>query len=164
MAYEDGERTTAHLIDEQSHGAYPLSHRTITIGRDGSSVIRLKDPGVSRYHADIRAEADGYVLHPLGSSGTYVNGERISAPRLLDEGDRIEIGGMSLRFTRAPLPDDVHPADAEWELDDPQAMRATLMHEAVAAGGGVVAAGPSRLWILAVVAILLAIVGYVVFV
>jgi pSer/pThr/pTyr-binding forkhead associated (FHA) protein len=160
----DAEAHAAHLIDEAAQGAYPLSQRTITIGRDTSSVIRLKDPRVSRYHADIRAEAGVYVLHPLGASGTYVNHERITAPRVLEEGDRIEIGGTALRFTRAPLPDEVHPADAEWELNDPQAMRATLLHGAVTAREDAVPEGPSRLWLLAAAAVLLAIVGYLVFI
>ena len=160
MAYP-GDEAAAHLIDEGSRGAYPLAHRAITIGRDTSSVIRLKDPGVSRYHADIRAENGAYVLYPLGSSGTFVNSERIAAPRALAEGDRIEIGGLSLRFTRAPLPDDVHPADAEWELNDPQAMRATLMHEVVPPGAAV-SDRPSRFWILVALAVLLAVAGYAV--
>lgn len=154
----------AHLVDDEVSGAYQLSHRTITIGRDTSSVIRLKDPRVSRFHADIRAEAGVFVLYPLGSGGTYVNAERLTAPRVLQEGDRIEIGDTVLRFTRQALPDDVHPADAELELNDPQAMRATLLHGTVNGGERGAKEGRSRLWLLAAAAVGLAILGYIIFV
>ena len=156
--------TSAQLIDEDARGAYPLSHHTTTIGRDISSVIRLKDPRVSRFHADIRIEAGTYVLYPMGASGTQVNGERATAPHVLVEGDRISIAGASFRFTRRPLPSDVHPADSELELDDPQATRATLLHAVATTGERPAADRPSRLWLLAAAAIGLAIIGYIVFV
>ena len=152
----------AHLIDERARGAYPLTHRTTTIGRDVSSVIRLKDPRVSRFHADIRMEADSWVLYPMGASGTVVNGQRVAAPHALREGDRVTIGGASFRFTQAPLPSDVQAAEAVLELNDPQAMRATLLHQAVTTGEHPTPEAPSRLWLLAIVAVALAIIGWMV--
>lgn len=157
LASPDG----AHLIDERARGAYPLTHRTTTIGRDISSVVRLKDPRVSRFHADIRMEAHSWVLYPMGASGTVVNGQRIAAPHVLREGDRVTIGGSSFRFTQSPLPPDVQAAESVLELNDPQAMRATLLHAVVNTGEHPAAEGPSRLWILAVVAIALAVLGWI---
>ena len=151
----------AHLIDERARGAYPLTHRTTTIGRDVSSVVRLKDPRVSRFHADIRMEAGSWVLYPMGASGTVVNGQRISAPHVLCEDDRVSIGGSSFRFTKSPLPADVQAAESVLELNDPQAMRATLLHGVVTTGERPTAEGPSRLWLLALVAIALAILGWI---
>ena len=156
----DAGTTTAHLIDEGARGAYPLTHRTTTIGRDVSSVVRLKDPRVSRFHADIRMEAESWVLYPMGASGTVINGQRISTPHVLREGDRVTIGGSSFRFTRAPLPADVQAAEAVLDLNDPQAMRATLLHGAVTTGEHPVDEGPSRLWLLAVIAVALAVIGW----
>lgn len=153
---------TAHLIDEDRSGAYPLSAQAITIGRDTSSVIRIRNPRVSRFHADVRAEAGVHVLYPFGAGATRVNGKRIRAPHVLEEGDRIDIGGTVLRFTRAPLPGDVHPADAEWELNDSQAMRATLLHGAVTSGERPVPRRSPPLWLLVTAAVLLAAIGYLV--
>ena len=159
-APEQAGAAAAHLIDEGERGAYPLTHRTTTIGRDVSSVVRLKDPRVSRFHADIRMEAGSWVLYPMGASGTVVNGQRISTPHVLREGDRLTIGGASFRFTRASLPADVQAAESVLELNDPQAMRATLLHGAVTTGEHPAAEGPSRLWLLAIVAVALAIIGW----
>ena len=41
------------------------------------------------------------MLHPMGSSGTRLNGQRVNAPTLLEEGDDIEVAYTVIRFTRA---------------------------------------------------------------
>ncbi len=97
----------AHLIDDRWGVAYPLTRTSTAIGRDPSNVIVLRDPTASRFHAEIRREAGGYALHSMGSTGTHLNGEAFSAPRLLHEGDRIDIAFSGLRFTEQPLPRDV---------------------------------------------------------
>ena len=44
------------------------------VGKDESCLIRLSDPGVSRYHAHIRNAGGAIQIEDLGSSnGTYVN-------------------------------------------------------------------------------------------
>jgi len=50
---------------------------------------------ISRIHADIRLEADGYYLEDMGSAnGTYVNGQRLlhGNRHLLTHGDRFCLG------------------------------------------------------------------------
>jgi pSer/pThr/pTyr-binding forkhead associated (FHA) protein len=72
-----------------------------TIGRAGCDVI-LSDPDVSRRHAAIHEAGDGVSIEDLGSTnGTYVNGERIDAPRPLRDGDEVKIGSTVWRL-RAP--------------------------------------------------------------
>ena len=67
------------------------------IGRDASCLIVLVGSRVSRRHARVDVSATAAVLHDLGSkNGTAVNGERVSSPRPLHDGDVIEIGGTSL--------------------------------------------------------------------
>jgi predicted component of type VI protein secretion system len=69
-----------------------------TIGRAGCDVI-LSDPDVSRRHAAIREAGDGVSIEDLGSTnGTYVNGERIDAPRPLRDGDEVKIGSTVWRL------------------------------------------------------------------
>ncbi len=69
-----------------------------TIGRTKENLIRVDEPAVSRGHAQISLTNDGYLLRDLGSeNGTFVNGERIDT-RLLEEGDRIQIGTVRFVF------------------------------------------------------------------
>jgi FHA domain len=74
-----------------------------TIGREGCD-ITLVDPDVSRRHAAIRIAASEVTIEDLGSTnGTLVNGERITEPRTLRDGDEVRIGSAIWRL-RAPAP------------------------------------------------------------
>lgn len=119
-----------HLVDERARRAYPVSRKSVTIGRDALSSIFVGDPQVSRFHADIRAEAGAFVLYAMGSAGTRVNGQRVSVPRVLEEGDRLEIGDTSFRFTQQPLAAGVRVVDAADEVDPALTQRATSSHPA----------------------------------
>ncbi|HYD55081.1 MAG TPA: FHA domain-containing protein, partial [Gemmatimonadaceae bacterium] len=102
----------AWLIDRQAGLGYALAADQVGIGRDPSNAVALRAPTVSRFHATIRREAGGLVLHPAGSSGTRLNGARVGTPSMLAEGDEIEIAGTVLRVQRGPLPEDIRPAPA----------------------------------------------------
>ncbi|HET9465222.1 MAG TPA: FHA domain-containing protein, partial [Gemmatimonadales bacterium] len=78
---------------EYTVGAGPL-----TFGRDAGSDIVVAGHEVSRQHAEIRNEADGYLLLDLSVNGTYVNGERIGKTHLLARADVIRIGNDEFRF------------------------------------------------------------------
>lgn len=116
----DADTSPAFLVDERAHSAYPLTRRSVSIGRDVGSAITVRDPQVSRFHADVRTEAGSYVLYSMGSAGTRVNGHGVAAPKVLEPGDRVEIGGTTLVFTRGALPGGVkvtvtdHPEEGEW--------------------------------------------------
>jgi pSer/pThr/pTyr-binding forkhead associated (FHA) protein len=86
------------LVDDQAGVAHPLGPSTL-IGRDASNAIILRDPTASRFHADVRTEAGGFVLRSLGASGTRLNRQLMETPTLLAEGDRIEVAFAVLRFT-----------------------------------------------------------------
>jgi pSer/pThr/pTyr-binding forkhead associated (FHA) protein len=115
----------AHLINELERKAYALAKRTVTIGRDAASIVHLRDPSVSRFHADVRAEAGEYVLYSMGSAGTRINGHRVSTPQVLQEGDRLTIGDTELRFSRGPLPPGTDVTEGASEVDVAQARRPT---------------------------------------
>jgi hypothetical protein len=91
-------RTSAWLIDERWAKAYPLGE-DVTIGRGSDNTIILRDPAVSRLHAEVKKEAGNFVLHAHGSSGTNVNGIRVGGEHELHEGDIVEIAFSKLRFT-----------------------------------------------------------------
>ena len=104
---ENSRPPRAHLIDARDHVAYPLDRLSTNIGRSTANVIRVKDPTASRFHAQVRREAGGFALHSIGSSGTRINGRRVGAPQLLEDGDEIEIAYTTLRYTRATPPEGV---------------------------------------------------------
>ena len=89
---------------------YPLSKRTLVVGRDESVPVQLKDELVSRKHIQIRfEEQDGvgrYVLLDMKSAnGTLVNGRQISDELLLENNDIIELGKSKLMFSESDFPD-----------------------------------------------------------
>jgi pSer/pThr/pTyr-binding forkhead associated (FHA) protein len=88
----------AWLIDQRWAKAYPLADLT-TIGRGAECTIMLRDPAVSRRHAEIDREGEAYVLRAMGSAGTMLNGVRVATECVLQEGDLIEIAFTTLRFT-----------------------------------------------------------------
>ncbi len=68
------------------------------LGRSRGCDLRIGGGDASRRHAEIRGDADGFLLRDLGSTnGTLLNGERISEHRLAP-GDRIEIGTSMITF------------------------------------------------------------------
>jgi DNA-binding winged helix-turn-helix (wHTH) protein len=63
------------------------------VGRDASSVVQLNSAGVSRVHARIVVSEAAATIEDLGSkNGTKVCGERVTAPSVLHDGDRIDVG------------------------------------------------------------------------
>jgi DNA-binding winged helix-turn-helix (wHTH) protein len=69
------------------------------LGRVEDGVAWIESPTVSRRHARILVEEGQATLEDLGSkNGTFVRGERISAPTLLVHGDVIRLGRVTLRL------------------------------------------------------------------
>jgi hypothetical protein len=92
----------AHLIDDTARIAHPLVGRATPIGRDAANAVVVRDPTVSRFHAEVRREAGGYAVHSTGVAGTQLNGQPLDGSLVLYEGDVLEIEGTQLRFTTAP--------------------------------------------------------------
>jgi signal transduction histidine kinase len=62
------------------------------IGRS-SEALPLADQTISRRHAELTPDDGKWYLHDLQSSnGTFVNGQRVTRPRLLEIGDQIRTG------------------------------------------------------------------------
>ena len=80
---------------------YVLDRRLTKLGRHDENDVVLAGPTVSARHATVRVEPVGVVLEDEGSlNGTFVNGERIEQ-RLLEDGDRIQVGPHLLVFVPA---------------------------------------------------------------
>jgi predicted component of type VI protein secretion system len=112
------EMPDAHLIDVTNKKGYTLRRRVVQIGREIGCSIVLKDPTVSRFHADVRSEGGQFVLYAMGSSGTKVNGEPAVAPRLLREGDQITMGDTTFTFSLLAIPAGIRAEHIEDHEDD----------------------------------------------
>jgi DNA-binding winged helix-turn-helix (wHTH) protein len=74
------------------------------VGRGPDASIWIDAAGVSRHHARIRLEGETATLEDLGSkNGTYVKGQRVTAPARLADGDQIRLGSVVITF-RIPPP------------------------------------------------------------
>jgi pSer/pThr/pTyr-binding forkhead associated (FHA) protein len=93
---------------------FAITEPMVTVGRHRSCDIQVNDPEVSRQHARITWSGTGYAVEDLGSiNGTFVNGERISAPRALKNGDLLRLGKVELALQVAePVPADEMPTMA----------------------------------------------------
>jgi len=76
----------------------PLGSDVLTIGRSPHSDLFLDDVTVSRHHARIVRDEQGFLVEDLNSlNGTYVNRRRIER-HLLTHGDELQIGKFKLAF------------------------------------------------------------------
>ena len=82
------------LEPKQKRGtAYAISG-VIGIGREPDNTIPIADDTyLSGHHAKVSAADGRVIVDDLGSrNGTYLNGARITEPRTVKVGDRIQIG------------------------------------------------------------------------
>lgn len=75
-----------------------ITDQAVVIGRLSTCDIPLGDPQVSRRHAEVRRDDEGFAVFDLGSTnGTLVNGSPVRERRLAD-GDELRIGSATIRF------------------------------------------------------------------
>jgi hypothetical protein len=72
---------------------FTLSESEVVIGRDITNQIIINDAEVSRRHCRFVLQGETYMLEDLGSTnGTFVDGQRITSPRMLQTGQTIRLG------------------------------------------------------------------------
>jgi hypothetical protein len=124
----------AFLVDAAHRKGYALRRRVVQIGREIGCSIVLRDPTVSRFHADVRSEGGQHVIYSMGSAGTRVNERNVGNPQMLKEGDQIQIGGTTFTFTKNPLPGGVRLVDLEDFQDDSFSRRSTQLYAKTVTG------------------------------
>ncbi|MFA4987261.1 MAG: FHA domain-containing protein [Candidatus Brocadiia bacterium] len=91
---------------------FPLAGR-MTIGRSDDNAIVIKEPGISRHHAELVVTGGKILIKDLGSAnGSKVNGELV-VNRELKSGDRIRIADVEFVYIGAAEeapPDLVQPS------------------------------------------------------
>jgi pSer/pThr/pTyr-binding forkhead associated (FHA) protein len=79
--------------------AADLAGGMIMIGRGADCQLILEDDYVSTRHARVVSTPNGIYVEDLGSTnGTYVNGQRITAPTTITLADSVRIGKTILRL------------------------------------------------------------------
>ena len=78
---------------------YVLDGARSTVGRSKDADCVLRDPNVSRHHAELRRGSSGeWTIADLGSTnGIKVNGRRVGSTRL-KSGDEVTLGTTTFRF------------------------------------------------------------------
>ena len=77
---------------------FPLEGDRLVIGRSPDCEVFLDDVTVSRSHAAVVRDGDGYAIEDQGSlNGTYVNRRRVDRARL-DDGDEVQIGKYRMTY------------------------------------------------------------------
>jgi serine/threonine protein kinase/predicted component of type VI protein secretion system len=159
------------MRDGAVEGERPLTGERLRIGRDSQNDVVLDDPGkgVSRFHAEIRAERGSYTIVDLNSrNGVWLNGERVPAAALglntLGLNTRVTLGAFQLSVRGQPVThtfDSMSPAgSADISLDRrparPVRPDRTASNPLESRQN---AANSGRLWIGAAVALLVVSVG-----
>jgi hypothetical protein len=94
-------RSFAYLeTQDELHTRHPMSGETFRIGRHADNELMVADASISRFHAEIKHELNSrYVIRDLESlNGVYVNGRK-ARTAILSNGDLIELGDVTLKFT-----------------------------------------------------------------
>jgi len=82
----------------RSGETFPLEGQRVTVGRSPDCEIFLDDVTVSRKHAALTKDGDGFTIQDEGSlNGTCVNKKRVEGAEL-EDGDEIQIGKYRLTF------------------------------------------------------------------
>src|SRR6185503_14685517 len=77
---------------------WPLEGERLGIGRSSRNTIQIAHATVSKDHAEVLHQSDGWWISDLGSrNGTRVNGAEVTQPVHLKAGDLLEVGSVLLR-------------------------------------------------------------------
>jgi pSer/pThr/pTyr-binding forkhead associated (FHA) protein len=129
------------------------------VGRHSENDLSIADGRLSRGHVLIERFGDVFVLTDRRSSnGTELNGERLSEPKPLKNGDHLSLGG--LEFELELVTDDVAAPPAESTPEPPTPSPQTQTQVSAGTGGF-----PTSFFVIApiIAVVILAVIGIVIY-
>ncbi|TWU20289.1 Phosphoserine phosphatase RsbU [Novipirellula galeiformis] len=98
--------STSSIGDDGSAERYRLQDGETIIGRHPDCHIVVDAGAVSRYHAKVVQRNDDFLVEDSGSrNGTFLNGQLLTEPEVLREGDRVRISDVELVFHQDVVPE-----------------------------------------------------------
>ncbi|GFP24724.1 ABC transport system ATP-binding/permease protein [Candidatus Hakubella thermalkaliphila] len=87
------------LDSEGRERKYPVNKKLFCIGRSEDNDLVIKDPSVSRHHAEMSLDGNdrAWIVDRDSTNGTAVNGAKVTRARL-EEGDVISLGTSKLIY------------------------------------------------------------------
>ena len=99
------------LVDTTNDSRCELAPVTI-IGRNADCQVHIDDPQVSRRHAMIRHQDNGFWFYDLGSfNGSLLNGARVTTTLKLTDGDTLQLADHTYRFEQDTISASSEDAD-----------------------------------------------------
>ena len=86
------------LSGDREGEVFPISYKTVTIGRDPQCDLHLSDPYVSRKHCQIVFRGDHFTMMDLGSLNKTQVKDKQYIQKNLKDGYMITAGKTQLRF------------------------------------------------------------------
>jgi pSer/pThr/pTyr-binding forkhead associated (FHA) protein len=84
---------------------FPFVKPEITIGRASGNDVVLPEINVSRRHARLVVKEHKMILVDLKSTqGTFVNGARLTMPKIIGERDAVRIASAAVGFRHVEVP------------------------------------------------------------
>jgi DNA-binding winged helix-turn-helix (wHTH) protein len=97
---ESSQRPAAWLIGASARVALHAGQNIV--GRGSTDVVEIEAPTISRHHARI-VVGESVTIEDLASkNGTWLEGERLGAPRTLADGAVVRLGSVRFTFRLAP--------------------------------------------------------------
>ena len=91
------------LLQEGQAIPYEITADETVMGRHPECTFQINSNMVSRKHAKVVKDGDGFLIEDMGSgNGTFVNAKKIEGPTPLNHDDRIKLGPILLRFEGPP--------------------------------------------------------------
>ena len=90
--------TLAVLKGKTNRLDYQLSSKLVVIGKSSMATVQLRGWFAPSAAAQISQRADGYYICPLSGRALTVNEKRVNDPTRLEDGDLINVAGVSMKF------------------------------------------------------------------
>ncbi len=89
------------LSGDREGELFPITHKTVTIGRDPRCDLHLPDPYISRKHCQVVFRGDHFTVVDLGSLNKTRVKEKEYIQKNMKDGYVLSIGKTQLRFVWA---------------------------------------------------------------